>query len=116
MRTRWLVIHTAILVWAALFTLTSHICRDTKAFLLVDAERAQLVQGESDRRDQRPLVLTSERSIPVSTREDFYPDPPLLTEQLPHFEEYEIQPCCTCTLQLVHCVYVRYWPRDPPTA
>lgn len=65
--------------------------------------------------DSKP-VWTGRKPIVSLTREEFHSETPLLQDQLPHFQEFKTLPRPSCTLLPVRCVYIRYWPRDPPSA
>jgi hypothetical protein len=61
-------------------------------------------------------VLTDRKCVPTCIKVEFHPDPPRLADQLQYYQEFEILPSPSCATGPIRCVYVRYWPRDPPSA
>lgn len=59
---------------------------------------------------------TDRKYEPSGTRDEFHLGVPLLTNKFKHYQGYILFPRAFCTLDVVRCVYVRYWPRDPPIA
>ena len=65
--------------------------------------------------DSRP-VWSECKCIPSSTKVEFHPATPLLADPFQHRQDFIILPRASCTLLPVRCVYVRFLPRDPPSA
>lgn len=65
--------------------------------------------------DSRPVWTTS-KDIPPCTKVESDPGPPCLADEFQHHQDFEILPSASCAHQPVLCFYVRYWPRDPPSA